>query len=95
MPPPVGRCSNGPTPCWRCSRHGESNVFARSRCLCEGASVSGVDFWRACLRSCPRGIDRFAEHGYARASFSTPQSGEVELPERVVKNRGAVRASGP
>ena len=31
------------------------------------------------LRSCPRGIDRLAEHGYARASFSAPQSGEMEL----------------
>ena len=39
-----------------CTRHRQSNVFARSRCPCEGASVSGVGFWRACLRSSPPGI---------------------------------------
>ena len=74
--------SNGPNAVLAhiCTRHGQSDVFARSRCPCEGASVSGVGFWRAGLRSSPPGferIDHFAdEHGYAQASFSTPQSGK-------------------
>jgi hypothetical protein len=31
-----------------------------ARCLCEGASVSGVGFWRACLRCVSRGFERIA-----------------------------------
>ena len=58
-------------------------AFARAH-LCQ-ESASGARAFARVLRGFER-IDRFAdEHGYARASFSTPQSGKWNWPERVVK----------
>jgi hypothetical protein len=90
MAPPVARCSNGPTPCWRIfARVIGSPMFLRARVafarahLCQELA-SGARAFARVLRGFER-IDRFDEHGYARASFSTPQSGKWNLPERVVK----------
>jgi hypothetical protein len=93
MAPPVARCSNGPTPCWRIFPRViviGSPMFLRARVafarahLCQETS-SGARAFARVLRGFER-IDRFAgEHGYARSSFSTPQSGKWNWPERVVK----------
>jgi hypothetical protein len=79
MAPPVARCSNGLTPGWRIfARVIGSSMFLRARValarahLCQ-ESASGARAFVCILRGFER-IDRFAdEHGYAQASFSTPQ----------------------
>ena len=91
MPPPVARCSNGPTPRWRIFAPViGSSMFLRARValarahLCQ-ESASGARAFLCILRGFER-IDRLADkRGYARASFSTPQSGKWNWPERVVK----------
>jgi hypothetical protein len=74
MAPPVARCSNGPTPCWRIfARVIGSPMFLRARVafarahLCQ-ESASGARAFARVLRGFER-IDRLAdERGYARAS---------------------------
>jgi hypothetical protein len=96
MAPPVARCSNGPTPCRRIFARVGSPMFLRARVAFAGAhlcqeSASGARAFARVLRGFER-IDRFAdEHGYGRASFSTPQSGKWNWPERVVKIVGSPR----
>jgi hypothetical protein len=81
MPPPVARCSNGPTPCWRLfacvigsPRFLRARVaFARAH-LCQ-ESASGARAFARVLRGFER-IDRLAdERGYARASSPRRKAG--------------------
>ena len=85
MAPPVARCSNGPTPCWRIfARVIGSPMFLRARVafarahLCQ-ESASGARAFARVLRGFER-ITFADEHGYAWASFSTPQSGKWNWP---------------
>ena len=88
MAPPVARCSNGPTPCWRIlARVIGSPMFLRARVafarahLCQ-ESTSGAHALARVLRGFQ--TDHFAdEHGYVWVSFSTPQSGEWNWPAKI------------
>jgi hypothetical protein len=90
MAPPVARCSNGHTPCWRIlARVIGSPMFLRARVALRGRICVRSRLLARAFARVLRGfelMDRFAdEHGYARASFSTPQSGKWNWPECVVK----------
>ena len=79
MAPPVARCSNGPTPCWRIfARVIGSRAFARAH-LCQELA-SGAHALARVLRGFQ--TDHFAdEHGYAWASLSAAKR-EMELADQ-------------